>query len=156
MSCLTSDSIQPVPLPQTWRLVKLHKAATLAEHREAAEAALGMPNLCLGMPYVSFYFCPFNVNFEKKHISCFSCRKTESFFNAGRRFSLPFAPRKEFHFYPVERRRRDGPCVKVGAAITDTSSLDVLLLALPPDQLQVGIFFGPIFVWQFGDLPSRS
>ena len=74
---------------ETWRLVKLHKAATLAEHREAAEAALGMPNL------------------------------------------------KEFHFYPVERRRRDGPCVKVGAAITDTSSLDVLLLALPPDQLQV-------------------
>ena len=67
MSCLTSDSIQPVPLPQTWRLVKLHKAATLAEHREAAEAALGMPNLCLGMPYVSFYFCPFNVNFEKKN-----------------------------------------------------------------------------------------
>jgi len=43
----------------------------------------------------------------------------------------------------VERRRRDGPCVKVGAAITDTSSLDVLLLALPPDQLQVGIFLGP-------------
>ena len=56
----------------------------------------------------------------------------------------------------MERRRRDGPCVKVGAAITDTSSLDVLLLALPPDQLQVGDFFwaheAAIFclkAWQF-------
>ena len=56
----------------------------------------------------------------------------------------------------MERRRRDGPCVKVGAAITDTSSLDMLLLALPPDQLQVGIrdeAAETFAVWRFG---SRS
>ncbi|CAL1146957.1 unnamed protein product [Cladocopium goreaui] len=74
---------------QGWRLVKLHKAASLDEHTQAVCAALGMENL------------------------------------------------QDFNFYPVERRSRDGPCVKIGAQIEDTGAFDLLLLALTPDQLQV-------------------
>ena len=46
----------------------------------------------------------------------------------------------------MERRSRDGPCVKVGAQIADTGAFDLLLLTLTPDQLQVGIVgIGPRF-----------
>lgn len=47
------------------------------------------------------------------------------------------ADASEFMFYPVERKTRDGACVKLGEQIREIGSLDLLLLALPPDHLQV-------------------
>jgi len=40
--------MKPSKAAQGWRLVKLHKAASLDEHTQAVCAALGMENLCLG------------------------------------------------------------------------------------------------------------
>lgn len=44
---------------------------------------------------------------------------------------------EEFRFYPVERKTVDGACVKLGEALREISSLDLLLVALPSDHLQV-------------------
>ena len=42
-----------------------------------------------------------------------------------------------FNFYPVQRKTFDGECVKVDGKLIEIGTLDLLLAALPPDQLQV-------------------
>jgi len=42
-----------------------------------------------------------------------------------------------FNFYPVQRKTFDGACVKLEEKLIEIGSLDLLLAALPPDQLQV-------------------
>jgi hypothetical protein len=67
--------------------------------------------------------------------------------------------RQDFNFYPVERRSRDGPCVKIGAQIEDTGAFDLLLLALTPDQLQVRMprfAFWILLVFHGRDQPTKT
>jgi len=51
---------------------------------------------------------------------------------------------QDFNFYPVERKTVDGACVKLGPQLKEIGCLDLLLVALPPDHLQVvQLIFAP-------------
>lgn len=51
---------------------------------------------------------------------------------------------QDFNFYPVERKTVDGACVKVGPQLQEIGCFDLMLVALPPDHLQVvQLIFAP-------------